>query len=560
MEAFRQVLDGTGMFAPLPAGHLVEPYNWQITFTGGGTGPFYGCHHVVSPQHNNQTGSGAAYMIRRNSAGNVDAAFLLYGGEGFTNLPIWVDFSQTGNTVTASFPGHGFTVGQQVGFLNVSGSIPSFTAGIATADNSQITLNNPTSRTAASTGLLYYGKNYATFSQAGVNVALTTLEAHGLSVGDRIYINVISQSSGTTVSAGFYRVVNVVSATQFVIEFGTSQTVASGVAGLRYCAFIPGTSLGGTSPANDMYVAMAQGTMGAVNPGSQWLKLISSGSGGIFNATTGAGKIYSSRIYYVAAGINGTTIDLWVRSACGAAAAQGSHLGYNWYSAPAGTGAAWGAQAMSNTTTICHVRGWRSQIDPNFRVFQFVTDEGNCPQLLVFHNWQPENPSVFDLNKWPVGGFTSIVKSDNRFAFVVPGYHNIGSLSLESSFSSTGLYHGDARANSWNSDYPAAYLVTHVKAYRPNTGGNHNHDGSAEIILFRNKATPVYDLTPGPFVTGIPFPPGVMPTFYTMPEDFALLPLGATQPTPGDTFTVSETEVWTVLMATAELAFVARTV
>lgn len=549
-NAMRLALANAGMFSPVPGGRIGHPHNYGMYYSGGGTGKAYESLPVIDPAHSNQSGSGAVLLVRRDSAGAMRDVILAHGGEGYGNVPVWADISQNGNSVTATIPGHSFTVGQQVGYVNWGGGVPNFSGSVTAGTSTQVTISNATARTTTSWGLLYWGKNYATWSQSGNNVNCTTLEAHGLNVGDRIYVNgAISQSSGTGLPGNTFWTVSAVSSpTQFTFVWSsTSQTVSSGVLGWHATFRIPAADI---DSSTDLYVAMMASTIGQVLPGSEWLKTADSGQTGIFNATIKAGKVFPSRYYLSRTIREGVATYLSVHSTSTVNIAQGTFSGVEAITASSANRDYNRQVAFADASKRSFIRTWVSGIDPNFKVFQFVTEDKDCRLLLILHTWEPENPSVFNLNKRPSGGCTHIMKSGNRLLYSTPGQNSLGMFSIESSFSSA-------------VSYPVIYgdiaFYSHVKAYKTDTVNYTNSDGSAEFVLFRDTVFP-YSTAPGPIVTGMQFPPGILPTFYTTPSDFALLPLGGDTPLPGDTFTVSESEVWTVLMSTSELAFVARTV
>jgi hypothetical protein len=113
-----------------------------------------------------------------------------FNGNQLTTLNISGSYSQSGNTLTLSFPGHGASGGDTVGFRLLDGASQTFQNDVAPAvvtsviDANTITVTNPVSRTATGTASLYWRLNQTAANKAENNTVVGALAAGVMTWGN----------------------------------------------------------------------------------------------------------------------------------------------------------------------------------------------------------------------------------------------------------------------------------------------------------------------------------------------------------------------------------------
>lgn len=371
---------------------------------------------------------------------------------------------------------------------------------------------------------------------------------------------------------------------------------------------IPGTSIGGTSPANDITFGVnTNETASNLGNGVASLSLTNLGAGSNFYQKHDNGfyailknvndptKVYGTT-YYTFATNNDNDIYLNINSGSGwhwlnrrgtshtntsaSAVEPGYFTGqagldyqssYNYISRSNDSN--WGRIQFASTSTPTayplSIRIYKAQSpqDSNFAVIQFTQtiNEAVVPYgTFTIHKGSSFGSSVFDLNYVYLDSYT-------RYDI---GTRNIDTIYKACGYNSYSISQEPADTNNkirgasygWLRDVGADFDGSRTR-YACNIDTNNTtsdtgyYSPSTEVVTYYRNST--YDRVSGLSVSqlanyykpmkGLPIDNNFIPCPYYMPDDFAILQVsttpGLTQFRPGDTITISQSEVYEIIIA-----------
>jgi hypothetical protein len=225
------------------------------------------------------------------------------------------------------------------------------------------------------------------------------------------------------------------------------------------------------------------------------------------------------------------------------------------------------AYASSSTPTAypLSIRVYRAQApqDTNFAVIQFTqTINGSIIPYGQFtiHNGATFGSNVWDLDNVYIGSITqySTTTRSIDMSYISPGYY--GGSSDRPSEEPANLY-SRSREASYGYMRDSNYGTNFLSRYKCNIDTDNEETTSNEIMTYYRNST--YDQYDGSSVNpaadyykpikGIPVAHNMVPCPYYLPDDFVMLQFsttpGATVFRPGDTVTVSASEIYEVVLA-----------
>lgn len=454
-------------------------------------------------------------------------------------------FSQAGTTtITITLKAHGLNTNDSVyiDFTGSSGTEPTDSIyRVTKIDNNTISVTSSSSSTGSGTVVVY---GFAGSYERTTNRVIVTSPNHSLVDGSTIYANFISGGiSALTVNA-----ITVIDADTFSFESLGSNT--SGIAIFNHIIKINGSQIGLTDGGTNDVLVKVDRCLGVAGSSTT---VIAKGNSNL--------DYYSSLDHMVFKMINDSTKRLGSQfMIIQKNSISNIYIGHSpvWdpQSGDCGTNNNDGEVHISQSTiniqtnngnSNLQLRTWQSGIDPSFAVFSFYQNSTIYANL-IFHKFKPLDSAPFTLDDLSLGGITVITQNDYLGHKT---YTMVGKNCAEHYYNTNESYY----ANNYDS-----YTSMSVNYYGT---GQYIYDSGSSCRLFTNNIYPS-NANFGPFIYRLPLHPHMVPSFYSMPDDFGLMGTNASALNFGDTITVtSGVEVYTVVArgnnSNNASAFLART-
>lgn len=362
---------------------------------------------------------------------------------------------------------------------------------------------------------------------------------------------------------------------------------------------IPGTSIGGSSPSNDLIFGVQ--TSGSVSNGdgkatiqvtnlgggSNFFQKHPEGSFAILKNINNSSKKYGTTYYsfstdinneyrmYINSGSGWNWLNSYGEGAGGIGSDHQSSYGYFTgvhgldsqqsynYAARSDTSFTNFNYATTSTPTAypLSIRTYRAQSpqDQNFAIIQFTqTINGSIIPFGTFtiHKGSTFGSNIWDLEHLYIGTYTQ---------------YDIGSRDIYTYYRSPGRYAGSSifpnkeSTNQFSKSREASYGFLrddygelNRTRYTCNIDTDVDNNNNQHIsIYYRNSTYDGYGISPEANyykpIKGLPIDNGLVPCPYYMPDDFAMLQVsttpGLTEFRPGDTITISPSEVYEIILA-----------
>lgn len=472
-----------------------------------------------------------SWVITRGNTGAVESVSAVGTGSGFMGRGYQIGtWSVSGTTVTVTTRLHGLTGTRRI-YVNPS-SVPAVLGGFQDAlvlNENQIafTISGSTGGTTSGSINIYA---FAGSYQRINDVVTVTSPDHDLIDGSFVYATVVTGS----LAGGLIGPITVVDSDVF--SFPSVGATTSGSMQLRHTIKIDGSSIGGNTGTDDVYIAADQ--VGGICGSSTKFS---------WRGTTTGSQPYA--MWKMRPDSSKKLGSQYVRLTWGSSSFLSPATFATWNPQTETTGSA-GAETCgrddtslnainSGTTSSLTIVSYQSELDPDFVVFTF-TQANILRSIMIFHKFKPIASAPYTLDDLAHGSYT-LITTGNDLTF--------STFVSTSSITAERLYVSNANPQS------SLYVTTTQIASTANSGS------TTASRIFANQIFPT-TINFGPLVNKIPINPLMIPSFYTMPDDFGIINVGAAVLSNNDTITVSPSEVYTVIRAsytTDKVAFVCRT-
>jgi hypothetical protein len=184
---------------------------------------------------------------------------------------------------------------------------------------------------------------------------------------------------------------------------------------------------------------------------------------------------------------------------------------------------------------------YQSALDPDFVVFVF-RQANTFRSAIIFHKFKPIASAPYTLDQLAHGSYTSIPRYQTNLVFQTQTQSSV--------ITAERLYISRQSPSTTNSGLITTY-----------EGGSGNFTDYTYTRAFINQVFPTSEAF-GPLVNKLPINVLMVPSFYTMPDEFGIIPVSSYSVIDNDIITVSPSEIYTVIRVGTEIdkvAFVCRT-
>lgn len=364
---------------------------------------------------------------------------------------------------------------------------------------------------------------------------------------------------------------------------------------------IPGESIGGAATTNDIVFGVKNaGTTSSgdgtpeifvtnVGAGSSFYQKHDDGAFGVLKTTNDSSKTYGTSFYTFSTDTNEIT-KLYINSGSGwdflnkGGTSYGSSttdggINYGYFTGVEGTDRQRTynyiprnnnsftyiniASSVSPTSYPLSIRVYRAQApqDSNFAILQFTQNiSGSVVPFGTFtiHRGQNFGSNIWDLDHVYTGSLTTYTTSIRSISlnYISPGYSGYYDGPQEEPVS---IYSKSREASYGflrNSDDNNIYQSIVTSTFESNIDTRNSNDGSANVTYYRNSTYDGDVSSSADYykpIKGIPICNSFIPCPYYLPDDFVILQFstipGLTEFRPGDTVTVSPSEVYEIVLA-----------
>ena len=221
------------------------------------------------------------------------------------------------------------------------------------------------------------------------------------------------------------------------------------------------------------------------------------------------------------------------------------------------------ASSVSPTSYPLSIRVYRAQApqDSNFAIIQFTQNISGAVipfGTFTIHKGQLFGSNIWDLDHVYIGSFTTYT-TDTRsvsFKYQIPGYYSY----YDGPAEEPTTQYSKARDASYgylrDSDSTNIYAAEMETKFESNIDTRNADNGSSNVTYYRNSTYDGDVSSSADYykpIKGIPICNSFIPCPYYLPDDFVLLQFstipGLTEFRPGDTVTVSASEVYEIVLA-----------
>lgn len=221
------------------------------------------------------------------------------------------------------------------------------------------------------------------------------------------------------------------------------------------------------------------------------------------------------------------------------------------------------ASSVSPTSYPLSIRVYRAQApqDSNFAILQFTQNiSGSIIPFATFtiHKGQNFGSNIWDLDHVYLGSLTTYTTSTRSvtFNYTIPGYGSY----YDSPNEEPNNGYSKSRDASYgflrDSDDNGLYGATVSTTYSSNIDTNNSDSGGSNVTYYRNSTYDGDVSSSADYykpIKGIPICNSFIPCPYYLPDDFVILQFstapGLTEFRPGDTVTISASEVYEIVLA-----------